>query len=190
MTSKKEPLPTPGSPEEFIFNKESFYLKSPEGFIFNEESFYESFYPKIEFVKTHPDAVLPYSNHDNWEGTADSGYDLTAVEDVWINSKSHHVVPVGLKLAFITKGYWFRIEARSGLGFKHQIFPHFGIIDNQYRGDLGVLLYNLSDKPYHVQKGDRIAQLVIYPLIRANIREVREAQQSTRGEKGFGSSGR
>lgn len=131
----------------------------------------------------------------------DTGYDLYAVDDVKIPgmgiavhgqdlSVNSAVVPVGLKLAEIEDGYWFRIEARSGLGFKYSVQPHFGIIDNQYRGDLGVKMYNLSSKDYHVSKGDKIAQIVFYPIIAAQMSFTDEATESARGEKGFGSSGK
>jgi len=79
----------------------------------------------IQFVKTHDKAVLPKYNHsDPYIG--DSGLDVTAVEDAIIPYGGSAVVPVGLKLAYVTPGYWFRVEGRSGLGFKHSIAPHFG----------------------------------------------------------------
>jgi len=144
---------------------------------------------KIKVVKTHPDAVLPASNNNDYK-TGDSGYDLVAVEDRNIDERSSTIVPVGLTLADITPGYWLRIEARSGLGFKHSIQPHLGVIDNGYRGDLGVKLYNFGHKKYKVKKGDRIAQLVIYPLIQSEFAFTDEVTDTIRGEKGFGSSGK
>ena len=142
----------------------------------------------IKFVSTHPLAVLPKYNHaDPYVG--DSGLDVTAVDDVVIQPKSFAVVPVGLKLAYITPGYWFRVEGRSGLGFKKHIFPHFGIIDNPYRGDMGVKLYNFSDEHQYIKQGDKVAQLIVYPLIQANVSFTDEVSETKRGEKGFGSSG-
>lgn len=142
----------------------------------------------IKFVKTHPNAVLPKYNHaDPYVG--DSGLDVTAVDDVVIQPKSFAVVPVGLKLAYITPGYWFRVEGRSGLGFKKHIFPHFGIIDNPYRGDMGVKLYNFGNETQYIKQGDKIAQLIVYPLIQANASFTEEVSETKRGEKGFGSSG-
>ena len=147
--------------------------------------------PKVKFIKTHPDAQLPRANNDEI-GTGDSGYDLVAVEDVLIKADSSAGVPVGLTLAYIEPGFWFRIEPRSGLGFKHSIQPHLGVIDNGYRGDLGVKLYNFSphwNTPYKVKKGDRIAQFVVYPLIHPQCEWADEIVESDRGDKGFGSSG-
>ena len=152
--------------------------------------------PEIRFKKTHPDAVLPSSNSDS-TSTGDTGYDLTAVEDVLIKSASSAVVPVGLTLAYIEPGYWFRIEPRSGLGFKHGIQPHLGVIDNEYRGDMGVKLYNFNCiqhnttlSNYQVKKGDRIAQLVVYRLFKPIMKWADEVEETARGEQGFGSTGK
>ena len=141
----------------------------------------------LKFVKTHPNAVLPKYNHAD-PYTGDTGLDLTAVERAVIPAHSSCVVPVGLKLGHITPGYWFRIEARSGLGFKKSVFPHFGIIDNGYTGDLGTKLYNNSNVEVTIEVGDRIAQITVYPLIQANVEWTEKAQDSKREEKGFGSS--
>ena len=143
--------------------------------------------PRISFKKTHPDAVLPASNNSDVT-LGDSGYDLVAVEDTSISRCG--VVPVGLTLAHIEPGFWFRIEPRSGLGFKHHIQPHLGVIDNEYRGDLGVKLYNFGTKQYEVKKGDRIAQLVVYRLFKPVMEWADEVEETSRGDKGFGSSGR
>jgi dUTP pyrophosphatase len=141
----------------------------------------------IKFVKTHPDAMLPAYNHsDPYIG--DSGLDLVAVEDKLIDARGSGIVDVGLQLAYITPGYWFRVEGRSGLGFKFGVQPHFGIIDNPYRGNMGIKLYNQSDIPYQVTKGNKIAQIIVYPLIQANVDWATEVTETARGEKGFGSS--
>ena len=141
----------------------------------------------IRFVMTHDAAVLPEYNHNNpFQG--DSGLDVTSVEDVIIPYGGSAVVPVGLKLAYITPGDWFRVEGRSGLGFKHSIAPHFGIIDNSYRGDMGIKLYNFGKADYTVKAGDKIAQLIVYPLIQSNVGWSMKVHETARGEKGFGSS--
>jgi dUTP pyrophosphatase len=152
--------------------------------------------PIIRFKKTHPDAQLPKANNDDLN-YGDTGYDLTAVEDVMIRSQGTAVVPVGLTLAYIEPGFWFRIEPRSGLGFKHSIQPHLGVIDNGYRGDLGVKLYNFGNDyrnmtltNHQVKKGDRIAQLVVYQLIQPVCEWADEVEDSQRGDQGFGSTGK
>lgn len=143
---------------------------------------------KIKFKKTHADAELPVANNIE-PGTGDTGYDLVAVETVYIKSGSSKVVPVGLTLADITPGYWIRIEPRSGLGFKHSLQPHLGVIDNGYRGDLGVKLYNFHESSdINVEKGDKIAQLVVYELIQPVCEWANDVTTTSRGAKGFGSS--
>jgi dUTP pyrophosphatase len=140
--------------------------------------------PKMLFAKTHPDATLPKKNHKD-----DAGWDVFAVEDTLIEYGQSKVVPVGLKLAYLEPGYWIKVCSRSGLSFKHGILAHPGVIDNGYRGDLGVLLYNHGISQYGVKKGDRIAQLVLHFNIdiEAGWGDVQDTQ---RGEKGFGSSGK
>ena len=142
----------------------------------------------VKLKKTHPDAVLPTANNKE-TGTGDTGYDLVAVEDVYIASGSSKVIPVGLTLADITPGYWIRIEPRSGLGFKHSLQPHLGVIDNGYRGDLGVKMYNFHESTdIKIEKGDKIAQLVVYELIQPEFEFTDEISETARGDKGFGSS--
>lgn len=141
----------------------------------------------IKFKQTHPDAVLPQTNNKE-SGTGDSGYDLTAIENAQIPAHGSVIVNVGLTLADISPGYWLRIEPRSGLGFKKGIQPHLGVIDNGYRGDLGVKLYNFSDQMQRIYKGDRIAQLVMYPLLQPDVSFTDDVTETARGDHGFGSS--
>lgn len=144
---------------------------------------------RLKFLKTHPDAVLPVRKHDD-PNTGDSGYDMTAVEDTIIPSHGAALVPVGLTLASVPEGLWLKIESRSGLQFRHNIHAFGGIIDNSYTGDMGVRLINNSDVDYQVKKGDRIAQLVLYPLIAAPTEWAEEVDKTERGANGFGSTGR
>ena len=139
---------------------------------------------RLKFEKTHVDAVLPVKNHDN-----DTGMDVTCDEDFVIPAHGSAVVGVGLKFAFIEPGYWVKVEGRSGLGFKHGIMPHPGIIDEGYRGDAGVKLYNLTGRDYEGKAGDRIAQFVVYANYPVEVTEG-AVEESARGEKGFGSSGK
>jgi dUTP pyrophosphatase len=143
----------------------------------------------LKFKKTHDNASIPTKNHHN-----DTGLDVTSVVDITIPANGSAVVDVGLKFAYIEPGFWVQICGRSGLGFKHGILPHPGIIDEGYRSDAGVKLYNLSDKDYEVKAGDRIAQFVVYKnypvtCIEGDISEG-DTSESVRGEKGFGSSGK
>ena len=138
----------------------------------------------VKFKKTNDTAVIPSKNHDD-----DTGLDVTSIVDIVIPARGSAVVDVGLKFAYIEPGFWIKIEGRSGLGFKHGIIPHPGIIDSGYRGDAGVKLYNLTDRHYKIVAGDRIAQFVVYTN---HVVEVKEGdiQETERGAKGFGSSGK
>lgn len=144
---------------------------------------------KIKFVKTHENARLPQRNN-NQPLVGDTGYDIYAVEDVDIRPHSTITVPIGLDIGYIEKGYWIRIESRSGLFFKHGITAFPGVIDCSYRGKLGAALVNNTDTPYMVMKGDRIAQLVVYKLLEPSIEWAESKEETSRGDKGFGSSGR
>lgn len=140
--------------------------------------------PVLKFEKTHDLAKLPTKNHES-----DTGYDVYSVEDRTIPARGSAVVGVGLKFADIPEGYWVKVESRSGLGFKHGVTAHPGIIDNGYRGDAGIKLYNLTDTDYQVKAGDRIAQFIVYMNLGMHV-EWGTVQESARGEKGFGSSGK
>jgi len=144
---------------------------------------------KIKFVKTNPDAILPAKNHD-CPLLGDAGFDLFSVEDVRIEPGEAQVVDVGLKLGYVDPGFFFRIEARSGLGFKKSLQPHFGIIDNGYRGELGVKVYNFSSKVQYIGKGQGCAQLIVYPMVDTDVEFIKEEEVNftERGTKGFGSS--
>jgi dUTP pyrophosphatase len=140
--------------------------------------------PMMAFCKTHEDAQLPKKNHED-----DAGWDLFSVEEKTIPANGKGVVDVGLRLAHLEPGYWIRVASRSGLSFKSGILAHPGVIDNGYRGSLGVLLYNHSNEDYTVSKGDRVAQLVAHFNVDLNV-EWGDIQDTTRGDKGFGSSGK
>jgi len=138
----------------------------------------------LKFEKTHVDAILPVKNHNN-----DTGMDVTSIQDITIPARGSAIVDVGLKFAYIESGFWVKVEGRSGLGFKHGIIPHPGIIDEGYRGDAGIKLYNLTDVDYNVKAGERVAQFVIYANYPVEVSEG-TVIDSERGDKGFGSSGR
>jgi len=141
----------------------------------------------LKFVCLHPEAILPKQNHSG-DLNGDTGLDIFAVEDVMIPANGSAIIPTGLKVGHIDDGYWFRIEARSGLGFNYSVQPHAGVIDNMYRGGLGVKLYNLSNNDYIMKKGVACAQIVVYKLISTNVEWVDNVTETKRGEKGFGSS--
>jgi deoxyuridine 5'-triphosphate nucleotidohydrolase len=145
---------------------------------------YEIIDARLKFKRVHPDAKLPTKNN-----ASDTGYDVSAVEFKCIPARGSAVVDVGLNFAYITPGYWVKVEGRSGLGFKNGISPHPGIIDSGYRSNAGIKLYNNTDIDYEVRSGDRIAQFVVYKNYNVVVEEGEE-EESDRGINGFGSSGR
>lgn len=102
------------------------------------------------------------------------------------------VIPTGIAIALPSPEYVALVFARSGLGIKHGIALSngVGVIDSDYRGELRVGLTNLSDTPYAVQPGDRIAQLAVIPVARATLHVTDELDETDRGAGGLGSTGK
>ncbi|MEY2942411.1 MAG: hypothetical protein RLY97_425 [Pseudomonadota bacterium] len=119
-----------------------------------------------------------------------AGMDVVSAEDVVIAPMARHAVATGLALA-IPDGYEIQVRPRSGLALKHGIsVPNSpGTIDSDYRGELKVILINLGSEPFPIQRGDRVAQLVLAPVVQAVWHEVDELDDTTRGTGGFGSTG-
>ncbi len=119
----------------------------------------------------------------------DAGYDLFSAETVTI--KPHGSASVHTQVAVeLPQGYWMEIMPKSGLATKHDIAVHNGVIDNGYRGELIVHIYNHSDKEYTFNKNDKIAQAIIRQLHVFELEEVTELSDSSRGSSGFGSTGK
>ncbi|MDR0821748.1 MAG: dUTP diphosphatase [Oscillospiraceae bacterium] len=120
------------------------------------------------------------------------GYDISACidEPLVIKPNERVKIPTGFAIA-LPQGYAAFIYARSGLSFKHGLIPAngVGVIDSDYRGEVGVCLLNLSDKSFTVNPGDRVAQMVITRCELPELIEVEELGQTERGTNGFGSTG-
>ncbi len=119
-----------------------------------------------------------------------AGMDVLAAEDCVIAPGQRHAVATGLAVA-IPQGYEIQVRPRSGLALKHGItVPNTpGTIDSDYRGELKVILINHGAGDFTIQRGDRIAQLVLAPVTQAAWEEVGELDTTTRGAGGFGSTG-
>lgn len=119
-----------------------------------------------------------------------AGMDLVAAENVTLRPGARLAVATGFALA-IPPGYEIQVRPRSGLALKHGItVPNTpGTIDSDYRGELKVIMINHSDDNFPIQRGDRIAQLVLAPVTQAAWVEVDELDETERGEGGFGSTG-
>tara|TARA_Y100000389_G_scaffold55948_1_gene51859 strand:+ start:348 stop:785 length:438 start_codon:yes stop_codon:yes gene_type:complete len=127
-----------------------------------------------------------------YETGGSSGMDLAAniEQAIEIKPGKSVIIPTGLALS-IPKNYEIQIRPRSGLAAKNQIsiLNTPGTIDADYRGELKVILINLSDKIFKIEKGLRIAQMVLCPVIKAVLKEVDELEETKRGSGGFGSTG-
>lgn len=155
-------------------------------------AFYEYFFPtgddtmkvRIHNASQHP---LSYAT----DGA--SGLDLRANLgcERFVNPGDRWKVNTGIHIE-IPKGYEGQVRGRSGLAIHHAIIVPTGTIDSDYRGEIGVILFNLGKDPFRILPGDRIAQLVIAPITRVEVTEFELGELSTtdRGFNGFGSTGR
>ena len=100
-------------------------------------------------------------------------------------------IPTGIAIALPSPDYVALVYARSGLGIRHGVIPGncVGVIDSDYRGEVVVGLYNSGSEPYTVQPGDRVAQLMVTPVVRPELKLVEELDDTARGAGGFGSTG-
>ncbi len=118
-----------------------------------------------------------------------AGYDLYAAEEVLVNTMGRKLVKTNISIS-IPEGYYGRIAPRSGLAYKNGIDVLAGVIDSDYRGDIGVILFNSDHNvDFQVNVGDRIAQIIIEKCHSVNWDTVENLEASVRSEKGFGSSG-
>ena len=140
---------------------------------------------KLKIIKLREQAVIPRYEHDN-----DSGLDLISIEDVEINSGESQLVKIGISVE-LPPNTEAQIRPRSGLALKHKItvLNTPGTIDEGYRGEVGVILINHGKTSFQVVQGMRIAQMVIAPVVRVKIEEVNDLSDTTRGSRGFGSTG-
>ena len=131
-------------------------------------------------------------NLPKYETEGSSGMDLAAdiASTVDIKPGESSVIPTGISVS-IPVNYEIQIRPRSGLAAKNQIsvLNTPGTIDADYRGEIKVILINLGNKTFKVEKGSRIAQMVLCPIEKAKIREVEDLEKTYRGSSGFGSTG-
>lgn len=142
---------------------------------------------KVEVKRLEHCADLPLPTYAT---VGAAGMDVVSAEDVTIEPGARHPVATGLAVA-IPQGFEIQVRPRSGLAFKHGItVPNTpGTIDSDYRGELKVLLINHGAEAFPIARGDRVAQLVLAPVVQADWDEVDELDATERGAGGFGSTG-
>jgi dUTP pyrophosphatase len=120
-----------------------------------------------------------------------AGLDITAAEELVLEPGQRHAVATGFAIE-IPHGHEVQVRPRSGLAIKHGItcLNTPGTIDSDYRGEVKVILINLGQEAFPIRRGERIAQLVPAPVLRANFAEAMELGETARGAGGFGSTGR
>lgn len=138
---------------------------------------------KIKIKKLKENAKLPKYHHPG-----DVGMDLYAMETIEIPPMGHCRIWHGFALEF-PEGYAAVVKDKSSIS-KAGLHTMGGVFDAGYRGEYNTHLVNLTDKPYTVEEGDKVAQLIIYPVVIAELEEADELSESARGTDGFGSTGR
>ena len=143
---------------------------------------------KVLIKKLDPSVKLP-----EYKTSGASGLDLIAFikEPIEIKPKASSLIPTGLSVAF-SENYEIQIRPRSGLAAKKNItvLNTPGTIDSDYRGEIKVIIYNHGDENFLVNNGDRIAQMILAPVVKMELEEVNNLPESIRGKGGFGSTGK
>ena len=143
---------------------------------------------KVQIKKLDPSVKLPAYKTDGA-----SGMDLMAFikEPITVKPKTSELIPTGLSVAF-SKNYEIQIRPRSGLAAKNNIsvLNTPGTIDSDYRGELKVIIYNHGNENFIIHNEDRIAQMVLTPVLKIELQETKTIGETIRGEGGFGSTGK
>ena len=143
---------------------------------------------KVLIKKLSPEVELP-----SYKTSGASGMDLMAFikSSITIKPKTSCLIPTGLSMAF-SEDYEVQIRPRSGLAAKNNIsvLNTPGTIDSDYRGEIKVIIYNHGNKDFMVNNKDRIAQMILTPVIKMELQETNELPETIRGEGGFGSTGK
>lgn len=143
---------------------------------------------KVLVKKIDPAVKIPA-----YKSTGASGMDLMAFikDPLIVYPKTSAIIPTGLSLAF-SKDYEIQIRPRSGLAAKYDIsiLNTPGTIDSDYRGEIKIIIYNHGNKNFIINNGDRIAQMVLTPILKIELEETNKLPETVRGEGGFGSTGK
>jgi dUTP pyrophosphatase len=139
---------------------------------------------KLKIKRLRPEAILPTYAHPG-----DVGMDLYSLEDYVLRSGERHVFDLGFATEFET-GYAAIVKDKSSLPKNGGIHTMGGVFDAGYRGEYNVQLINLGNEQYEIKKGNKIAQLIIYPVVIAELEETETLSDSSRGNGRFGSTGK
>lgn len=137
----------------------------------------------LSVKKLSENATLPFRGS---KGAA--GYDISSAYDYVVPARGKELVKTDIAIK-IPEGTYARLAPRSGLAWKKSIDVGAGVIDYDYTGNIGVILFNHSDEDFIVMKGDRVAQLILEVIMTPDVIEVDDLDQTDRGSNGFGSTG-
>lgn len=138
---------------------------------------------KIKAKKLYPDAQLPQMMKEG-----DAAMDFYSYKDYELKPGQKVITETGVAIA-IPRGYWGNVRDRSGLAAKHDIHTMGGVFDSNYRGEVQIILINLGQENYKINKGDRICQMIVEKHEDLEVEEVEELDETNRGEGRFASSG-
>ena len=138
---------------------------------------------EFKVKKLHEDAIIPTKAHES-----DSGWDLYILGDIEIKPKETVIIPTGIAIK-LPPFYEAQVRPRSGVTSKTKLRVQLGTIDNDYTGDIGIIVDNIGDEPIALNSGYKLAQLVVQQLPNTVIEVVDDLEHGIRGDKGFGSSG-
>ena len=145
---------------------------------------------KIDEVKVKIQRISSLAKIPNYQHIGDAGADVCSILDCTIKPFERKAIPTGLKVD-IPIGYEIQVRSRSGLAINDGLFVlnSPGTIDSGFRGEIQIILMNVSERNYDVRIGQRIAQLVLKPVLNAIFEETDSLSESPRGNRGFGSTG-
>lgn len=140
----------------------------------------------VNIKKLHPEAIIP-----KYQSKGAAGFDLHSISEIVVFPGETVIVKTGLAFA-IPEGYELQVRPRSGMSFKTKIrvANSPGTVDSDYRGDVGIIIDNIGSDEFKVRMHDRIAQGVICPVNQVSFKEVKDLNETERGDQGYGSSGR
>lgn len=139
---------------------------------------------ELKVKKLHKDAIIPKFAHPG-----DAGMDLFTTEDVVLKPQEYFPIPTGIAME-IPVGFVGLIWDKSGIAIKNGLKTLGGVIDSGFRGEIKIGMINLSDKEYKFEKGHKVAQILIQKIEQPEVVEVEELSDTSRGEGGFGSTGK
>lgn len=137
----------------------------------------------VRILKMYEDMTTPFYAHEG-----DAAFDLRSAEELVLKAGQRYTVKAGIKVA-IPSGYFGLIKDRSGYAHKKGIHCLAGVIDSGYRGEIGVVMINLGNEDFEITKDMKIAQMLILPVVQANLVLSEDLEESARSEGGFGSTG-